>query len=117
MEIRLGASALARGPGAGDNGAVARLSDDQVRDALDELPGWARDGDMLVKTYELASFPAAVDFLVRIAERAEAANHHPDLDLRYRRLRVALTTHDEGGLSDLDLRLATEIEALAGRST
>jgi 4a-hydroxytetrahydrobiopterin dehydratase len=92
---------------------VARLTDAQVTDALAGLPGWERDGDMIVKTYELATFPAAIAFVVAVGNRAEAANHHPDIDIRWRRVRLALTTHDEGGLSDLDVALATEIEGLA----
>jgi 4a-hydroxytetrahydrobiopterin dehydratase len=92
---------------------VARLTDAQVTDALAGLPGWERDGDMIVKTYELATFPAAIAFVVAVGDRAEAANHHPDIDIRWRRVRLALTTHDEGGLSDLDVALATEIEGLA----
>ena len=56
-----------------------------------------------MKVYELESFPAVVDFVGRIAELAEAANHHPDLDIRYRKLRVALSTHDSGGLTVADL--------------
>ena len=92
---------------------MARLTDAQVTDALAGLPGWERDGDMIVKTYELATFPAAIAFVVAVGDRAEAANHHPDIDIRWRRVRLALTTHDEGGLSDLDVALATEIEGLA----
>ena len=92
---------------------MARLTDAQVTDALAGLPGWERDGDMIVKTYELATFPAAISFVVAVGDRAEAANHHPDIDIRWRRVRLALTTHDEGGLSDLDVALATEIEGLA----
>lgn len=93
---------------------MARLTDEQVAEALGGLPGWQRDGDLIVKTYELATFPAAIRFVVAIGERAEAANHHPDIDIRWRQVRLALTTHDEGGLSDLDVALATEIEGLAG---
>lgn len=93
---------------------MARLTDEQVAAALDGLPGWAREGDMIVKTFELATFPAAIQFVVAMGDRAEAANHHPDIDIRWRRVRVALTTHDEGGLSDLDVALAGEIEGLAG---
>jgi 4a-hydroxytetrahydrobiopterin dehydratase len=96
---------------------VARLTDAQVTDALAGLPGWERDGDMIVKTYELATFPAAIAFVVAVGDRAEAANHHPDIDIRWRRVRLALTTHDEGGLSDLDVALATEIEGLAEGGT
>ena len=65
-----------------------------------------------MKTFELPPVPDAIAFVTRIADRAEAANHHPDLDIRYRKLRVALTTHDEGGLSDKDVALAHEIDAI-----
>jgi 4a-hydroxytetrahydrobiopterin dehydratase len=95
---------------------MARLSDDEVSEALSRLPGWTREGDTIVKTYELPTFPAVVELVRRIADRAEAANHHPDLDIRYRRLRVALSTHDAGGLTDKDVALATEIESLAEAS-
>jgi 4a-hydroxytetrahydrobiopterin dehydratase len=91
---------------------VARLTDDEITAALEALPGWAREGDNIVKTYELATFPDAISFVGAIADRAEAANHHPDLDIRYRRVRVALSTHDAGGITDKDTALATEIEAL-----
>jgi 4a-hydroxytetrahydrobiopterin dehydratase len=93
--------------------ARPKLSDDEVRDGLARLPGWTREGDVIVKVYELESFPAVVDFVGRIAELAEAANHHPDLDIRYRKLRVALSTHDAGGLTAADLSLAGEIEGAA----
>ena len=93
---------------------MARLTDTQVADALAGLPGWERDGDVIAKSFELATFPAAIQFVVAVGERAEAANHHPDIDIRWRRVRLALTTHDEGGLTDLDVALATEAEGLAG---
>ena len=87
-----------------------KLSDDEIRDGLAQLPGWTRSGDEIVKEYELPTFPAAIDFVVRIADLAEAANHHPDLDIRYRKVRVALSTHDAGGLTAKDLSLAEQIE-------
>ena len=95
-------------------GEMDRLTDDEVTRGLVDLPGWDREGDEIVRTYELATFPAAVDAVVRIADLAEAANHHPDLDLRYRKLRVALSTHSAGGLTQLDLDLASAIEAAIG---
>ena len=94
-----------------DNGAVAKLSDDDVQAGLDALPGWRREGDEIVRDYELDTFPAVISFGGRIADLAEAADHHPDLDIRYNRLRVALTTHDAGGLTSRDLELAGRIEA------
>ena len=89
------------------------VSDEAVAAGLVALPGWARDGDEIVRTYELETFAAVIAFVVRIADLAESADHHPDLDIRYRRLRVALSTHDAGGLTALDLDLAARIDAAA----
>jgi 4a-hydroxytetrahydrobiopterin dehydratase len=86
------------------------LDDDQISARLAALPGWERQGDLIVKTFELPTFPDAIAFVTRLADRAEAANHHPDIDIRWRKVRIALTTHDAGGLTDLDFDLATEIE-------
>jgi 4a-hydroxytetrahydrobiopterin dehydratase len=89
------------------------LSDAEVESALCALPGWSRSGAEIEKTYECASFPDAVAFVVRIGFLAEAADHHPDLDIRWRRVRVALTTHDSGGLTENDTALAKQIEEVA----
>jgi 4a-hydroxytetrahydrobiopterin dehydratase len=58
----------------------------------------------------LDDFPTAISFVGRVAELSEAANHHPDIDIRYRKVRIALTTHDAGGLTKLDFSLAQEID-------
>jgi 4a-hydroxytetrahydrobiopterin dehydratase len=98
-----------------DNGGVAtRLTDAEIEEALRSLPGWARDGDTIVKLYEAESFPGNIEFVRRIADLAEAMNHHPDLDIRYTKLRVALSTHDAGGLTALDVELAGQIDAAEG---
>ena len=89
---------------------MALLDDQEIRDRLDDLDGWTREGDIIRKTYTLDSFPKAIDFVNRIAERAEAANHHPDIDLRYDRVACALSTHSEGGLPARDFDLAVEID-------
>jgi 4a-hydroxytetrahydrobiopterin dehydratase len=94
---------------------VAPLSEAEVRKALGQLPEWQRDADHIVRDYELPSFPAVIEFVQAIAELAESANHHPDLDIRYRRLHVALTTHDEGGITQRDVDLAGRIETTASR--
>ena len=86
------------------------LDDDQIATRLTTLTGWEREGDEIVKTFTLATFPEAIAFVTRLADRAEAANHHPDIDIRWRKVRIALTTHDAGGLTDLDFDLANEIE-------
>ena len=90
---------------------VPPLPDESIDQRLEALPGWTREGDEIVKTYELPSFPDAIAFVTRIADLAEKADHHPDLDIRYRKVRVALSTHDQGGITDKDFALAAEIEA------
>ena len=79
---------------------------------MDDLPGWERSDDRLVKQFRFDGFPDAVAFVVRLSYAAEAANHHPDLDIRYNKVTVALTTHDAGGVTDKDHDLARTIEAL-----
>jgi 4a-hydroxytetrahydrobiopterin dehydratase len=97
-------------------GAVPKLSESEIDLALAELPDWERDGDEIVRQYELPSFPEAIEFVRRVADLAEAADHHPDLDIRYRKVRVALTTHDQGGLTARDFELARGIDAAASPS-
>lgn len=89
----------------------ARLTDDQVTARLPEIPEWERQGDEIVRSYQAPSFLEGVAFVGRLAELAEAADHHPDIDIRWRTVRIALTTHDAGGLSDLDFDLAAQIDA------
>ena len=88
------------------------LADDQIATQLAALDGWARDADMIVKTYELPTFMGAIAFVERIADLAEAADHHPDIDIRYRKVRIALSTHDAGGITQKDFDLAGDIEAI-----
>ena len=93
------------------------LSDDEVRTGLAKLPGWERRDDEIEKVFQLPSFPDAIAFVTRIGFLAEKANHHPDLDIRWRKVRVALSTHSEGGITEKDFALAGEIEAVAGGSS
>ena len=92
---------------------MARLTDDEVAAGLATMPGWERSGDEIAKEYRLGNFRDSVAFVVRLSYEAEAANHHPDLDIRWNRVRVVLSTHSEGGITAKDLDLAAAVEALA----
>ena len=92
---------------------MATLSDDEIGAALADLPGWDLAGGAITKQFRLGGFPGAVAFVVRLSYDAEAADHHPDLDIRYDKVRVTLSTHSEGGVTAKDVDLARAIEALA----
>lgn len=94
--------------------AEDRLDESALASFLASGNGWVRDGGTLTKTYKLSGFNAAVALVNEIAKAANAANHHPDMHIEaYRRVRVVLTTHARGGISDADLELARRIEQLA----
>lgn len=91
---------------------MARLLDDAaVAARLHDLPGWRLAGSTIVKEFTFAGFPDAVAFVSRLVAPCEAADHHPDLAIHYKRVEVAFTTHDAGGLTEKDFagaRLADE---------
>ncbi|NHA68720.1 4a-hydroxytetrahydrobiopterin dehydratase [Phycicoccus flavus] len=89
------------------------LTDDEVTRQLADLPGWEREGDAVVATIEAPDFPAAIRLVAAAADEAEQMNHHPDIDIRWRTTRWLLTTHDAGGLTQLDIELAHRINAVA----
>ncbi|MCU1620101.1 MAG: pterin-4-alpha-carbinolamine dehydratase [Modestobacter sp.] len=89
-----------------------RLSPELVAAALSDLPLWSGGVDGIERTLDLPSFRAAVEAVSMIADVAEQMDHHPDMDLRWRKLRVAVVTHSAGGVTDLDLELARRVDAL-----
>jgi 4a-hydroxytetrahydrobiopterin dehydratase len=90
------------------------LSGADVSDALTRLhPGWSGSTDELRRSVELADFLTAVEFIDQLAPACEAANHHPDLDLRWRRVDVVLSTHSEGGVTQKDVSLAQVVDEIA----
>ena len=93
---------------------MTRLSDDAIATGLQDLPGWERNGDEIIRTVRFPEFMDGIRFIERVAALAEAADHHPDIDIRYRNVRFALSTHDEGGLTEKDLQLAAQINAALG---
>jgi 4a-hydroxytetrahydrobiopterin dehydratase len=90
----------------------ARLSESEIASRLAELNGWEREGDAIRKLFRLASFPAAIAFAAHVGFLAEAAAHHPDIDIRWRNVTLALTTHDAAGLTAKDFDLAARIDAI-----
>ena len=89
-----------------------RLSPDAVTAALDARPLWSGGADGIERTIELPSFRAAVEAISVVADVAEQLDHHPDMDLRWTRVRIAVVTHSAGGLTELDLELARRVDAL-----
>lgn len=92
-----------------------KLSDLEIQRALGGLSGWSRKGDALTKTYQFDTFAAGIAFVDRAAVVADEMNHHPDIDIRYTKIMVSLSTHDAGGITRMDLDLATRLEALQPR--
>ena len=85
------------------------LDDDSIAKALADLPGWERDGDLIQTFAKLDDFVTAIGVVNKVAEDAESANHHPDIDIRYNSIKFKLSTHSEGGLTAKDTDLASKI--------
>ncbi|ACM05491.1 4a-hydroxytetrahydrobiopterin dehydratase [Thermomicrobium roseum] len=92
---------------------MARLDDATIASLLQEIPGWERQGDALVRTYVFKNFREAMAFVNRVAELAEEARHHPDITIRYNRVHLLLTTHEAGGITERDIALARKLAELA----
>jgi 4a-hydroxytetrahydrobiopterin dehydratase len=92
---------------------MQRISDDDLKKALPELSGWSLEGGELVRTFSFGDFRQAMQFVNQVADLAEDAGHHPDIDIRYNRVRLALVTHDAGGITSNDTSMAKGISGLA----
>lgn len=90
-----------------------RLTDQQVDAALANLSAWSRSGDVITATYTMETFPQAIELVCRAATSAEAANHHPEIDVRWRSITFRLTTHEVEGLTQRDVNLARRIQGHA----
>lgn len=89
------------------------ISDDDLSAALKKLPEWELEDAAISRTVEFEEFMEAIDFVNLVAEVAEDAHHHPDIDIRESRVTISLTTHDVGGVTELDLEMANRIDNLA----
>ena len=86
------------------------LSDIEIQRDLGSLQGWSRKGDVLTRTYAFRNFLQSIEFVNRVATLAESANHHPDIDIRYSKVTLTLSTHDAGGITSNDVNLARAID-------
>ena len=92
------------------------MDDDEVTQALLELPHWRRDGDSITRAVEAPSFIEGIDLVGAVARIAEAANHHPDIDIRWRTVTFTLSTHFAGGITKRDFALARQIDDAVTRA-
>ena len=93
---------------------MAVLTNEDIQARLADRSGWTCEGRALVKQFELDGFMDVVDLVNAVAPKAEAADHHPDMFINYRRITFTLSTHSEGGVTEKDFALLDEIERLAG---
>ena len=90
-----------------------KLSEEEITEHLAKLPGWSRTGEEITKTYEFKDFSHALGFVNQVGEAAESVQHHPDIDVRYNKVTLMLTTHDSGGLTRNDVDLAAACDDYA----
>jgi 4a-hydroxytetrahydrobiopterin dehydratase len=90
---------------------AGKLDEAGIQEKLARLSGWARAGDAIRKEYKFADFAEAMGFVARVALRAERMDHHPDILISYSRVTLTLSSHDAGGLTERDFRLAEQIDA------
>ena len=97
----------------GQRGGMTLLELSEITDAVADLPGWGGDGEALRCRYTAPDFPAGIALVDAVAVAAEAAGHHPDIDIRWRDVLFVLSTHSEGGVTSKDVDLAIQIDRLA----
>ena len=91
---------------------MAKLNAAQIKAALGAVPDWKKIGATIARTYAFKDFPAAIRFVNTVARLAEKAGHHPDIDIRWNRVALTLTTHSAGGLTEKDFKLARKFDRL-----
>lgn len=94
---------------------MTKLSPAQIKAALPSVPQWRRKASVISRTYEFKDFVVAMKFVNAVAKAAEKAWHHPDIDIRWNKVTLALTTHDAGGLTEKDFALAAKFDRLAAK--
>jgi len=89
---------------------MAKLAPSEIDRRLTRLRGWTRDGSFITKAYDFRTFMEGIEFVNVLASIAERMQHHPDVHIRWTKVRLEIQTHDEGGVTALDIRLAREID-------
>lgn len=89
------------------------LSDAELQQALPQLPGWRKSGKAIERLFQFPGFVQAMEFVNQIAEAAEAVNHHPDILISYNKVTLTLVSHDSGGVTQRDIKMAGRINELA----
>jgi 4a-hydroxytetrahydrobiopterin dehydratase len=90
-----------------------KLNDEQINQQLTRISNWHREGDEIIREFKFDNFKRAVEFVNRVADQAEALNHHPDIFIHdWNRVRLSVTTHDAGGLTERDFNLAEHVNRL-----
>ncbi|HEY9418771.1 MAG TPA: 4a-hydroxytetrahydrobiopterin dehydratase [Candidatus Udaeobacter sp.] len=89
------------------------IKSDELKARLKKIPEWELEKKHIERTFEFDDFADAIDFVNAVAEVAEDEEHHPDIDIRYNKVRLILSTHSKGGLTELDFALAERIDTLA----
>lgn len=92
---------------------MSRLTDHQIAEKLKALQDWTHDGEKLTRVFTFSAFLEGIQFVDQIAAAAEDMDHHPDIDIRYTDVKIGLSSHDVGGITDRDFRLASHISELA----
>jgi 4a-hydroxytetrahydrobiopterin dehydratase len=92
--------------------SIEKLSEEQLETGLAGLPEWTQNGDAIQRTFGFDDFVQAMSFVSRVAERAEAVQHHPDILVRYSKVTLTLSTHDANGISEKDLAFAGDCDGL-----
>jgi 4a-hydroxytetrahydrobiopterin dehydratase len=92
---------------------MAVLTDEQIKQTLGSLPGWQQQGKAIQRVFEFPDFKASMQFVNNIPDAAEQANHHPDIDIRYNKVTMALVSHDSGGVTQRDVRMAQKINEIS----
>jgi 4a-hydroxytetrahydrobiopterin dehydratase len=92
---------------------MAKLDEAGIQKAMGSVPDWTREGSAIRRQFTLGSFPDAIAFVTRLAFDAEAADHHPDIVINYKRVTLTYTTHSDGGLTQKDFDGARKVDAIA----